>query len=101
MGQTHRRQNQPLPASGFKGRILLLNRRLQPKAAPAPNRGSGPGTGAAAEITLILIKSGAVPVLILHCAIRPGVVKPNSDSVLLAKVAEEIIALPDMAFVAR
>ena len=63
----------------------MRNLRLQPKAAPAPSRGSGPGTAAAGAPTITWIDS-LVP-LRVQVPIRPVVVKPSVARVVPLNVA--------------
>ena len=63
----------------------MRKRRLQPKAAPAPSRGRGPGTAAAGGPRKTWIVS-LVP-LRVQVPIRPVVVKPRPARVVLVKVA--------------
>jgi len=64
--------------------MRLRRRRLQPKAAAAPNRGSGPGTAAdGAPITTLMVSL----LLRVQVPIRPVVVKPLPARVAPLKVA--------------
>ena len=67
--------------------MLLRRRRLHAKAAPAPNRGRGPGTSAAGGPRINWIVS-PVPSRV-QVPIRPVVVKPSPVRVWPAKVASE------------
>ena len=60
-------------------------RRLQPKAAPAPSRGRGPGVGAVGAPRINWIVS-LVPARV-QVPISPVVVKPRLDRVWLLNVA--------------
>ena len=66
----------------------MRRRRLQPKAAEAPNRGRGPGTVAPGGVGAPMITwiDSLVP-LMVQVPIRPVVVKPRVARVVPLKVA--------------
>jgi hypothetical protein len=68
--------------------MRLRRRRLQPKAAPAPSRGRGPGTVAPGGVGAPMITwiDSLVP-LRVQVPIRPVVVKPRPRRVVPLNVA--------------
>jgi hypothetical protein len=66
--------------------MRLRRRRLQPKAAAAPNRGRGPGTAAAGGLPRITLIVSLVPTRD-QVPIRPVVVKPRLARVCPLNVA--------------